>query len=293
MRDHCNPGDMINQRTVKFFMPFAAAAALIIFFAAAVHAQIIDDGRRRHETLTPSSAGVQNLQPADSWYRVDVAGLYVGYVHMNLKVSGGKAVYTERVRLKYKTYYDTQDFVVTMEQGTLKPSKVTIFKEGRYYKAYRKIQKTFVFDWDARKILIIVGEGPNARSRSIAMEQNAVYTPHWFYALHKRELLKPGVEYQFKTLDFDFERYITLGVTVLAETKKDVFELFLDLPDAYGTAVDVRYWISPKTIALPNGDFLRKEWIGEFMDQPLTMVKTTKAKATKQEPDSKKSTKKK
>jgi hypothetical protein len=125
------------------------------------------------------------------------------------------------------------------------------------------------------------------------MQQNAVYTPHWFFALHKRELLVPGTEYQFQTFDFDYERYFTLGVNILGETKKDVFEIFVDLPDAYGTAFDMRYWISPKTIANPNGEFIRKEWIGEFMQEPMTMVQTTKEKAINQTTGTKNKDKKK
>lgn len=292
MRDHSHTGNFIFRYAMQIISALALCAAIAASGAQPAGAQIIDDGRRAYETLTPALAGTHNLQSSESWYRVDLAGMHVGFVHIAVQASGGKVVYKEQVRIKQSAYYDNMDFEVTLAQGSLKPNKAVVYKEGRYYKAYRKIHKTYVFDWDARKIVIISGDGANARSRSVAMQPNAVYTPHWFFALHKRELLKPGAEYRFQTFDFDLERFITLGVTVLAETKKDVFELFWDLPEAYGTSVDMRFWVSPKTIANPNGDFLRKEWIGEFMNEPLTMVKSTKEKATRQETDKKPSKKK-
>jgi len=270
-----------------------AALAVFVLFAEAARAQIIDDRRRQHVTLTPKLAGIHNLQPGESWYRVDVADTYIGYTHITVQAAGGNVIYSEHIRIKMNMYFDNYDFVVTCDQGTLKPLKATLFKEGRYYKTYRKIEKSFVFDWDHNKIIVITGEGANARSRGIPMQQNAVYTPHWFFALHKRELLVPGTEYQFQTFDFDYERYFTLGVNILGETKKDVFEIFVDLPDAYGTAFDMRYWISPKTIANPNGEFIRKEWIGEFMQEPMTMVQTTKEKAINQTTGTKNKDKKK
>lgn len=256
----------------------------LLVSCAPARAQIIDDGKKQPVIIKPQDAGIHNLQPEVSWYRVEMNKKYHGYITMSVSVAGRTVTFKQTERYKPdKMHYENRDYVFTCEQGTLRPLKVSMTKEGRGYKSYRKIEKDYVFDWENKKIIIISGRDLNAHSRSIPMMADAVYFPRWFFFLRKRELLKPGAKYQFTTFSIDTpgieERYVTMSALVLAEPKTDVFDILIEMPGSIGTDAQSRFLVEPQTLSNPNGIIARIESFNDFSNNPVTVTKTTEALA--------------